>query len=102
MSYRIRIAPAAAEQIRAANAWWLANRQTAPEAFAEEIQRGFEFISALPNAGEPVAHRHLPGLRRLLLGRIRYFLYYSSSPDKGAVDVLALWHAARGTPPPVP
>lgn len=102
MNYRIRVAPAAAEQIRTANTWWLANRPKAPGAFADEIQRGFEFISALPNAGEPVAHPHLPSLRRLLLGRIRYFLYYSNSLDEGAVDVLALWHAARGTPPPIP
>lgn len=97
MSRSIRIAPEAAEQIRVAQDWWLANRPKAPGAFADEIRRGFEFISALPNAGEPVKHSRLEGLRRLLLGRIRYYLYYVSSPDGETVDVLALWHTARGS-----
>lgn len=102
MSRTIRIAPQAAEQIRVAQDWWLANRPKAPDAFAEEIERGFRFVSALPNAGEPVTHSRLAGLRRLLLGRIRYDLYYVTSPDQESVDVVALWHTARGTRPPIP
>jgi hypothetical protein len=38
-------------------------------------------------------------MRRVLLGRVRYHLYYVVVPEEEAVDVLALWHTARGTGP---
>jgi plasmid stabilization system protein ParE len=97
----IRIAPHAAEQIRAAHDWWLINRTKAPDAFAEELERALDLISTLPDAGEPVAHPDLAGIRRLQLGRIRYYLYYIKAADSPVVDVLALWHMSRGGQPPI-
>lgn len=102
MNLTIRISPQAAGQIRTAHDWWVRNRSKAPEAFAEEVERAFDLIKALPDAGEPVRHPHLPGVRRLLLGRIRYYLYYVKSIDQDIVDVLACWHTARGTAPEIP
>jgi len=37
--------------------------------------------------------------RRLLLSRIRYRLYYRAEGE--VVEILALWHTSRGTPPPI-
>jgi plasmid stabilization system protein ParE len=37
------------------------------------------------------------GVRRLVLYKIRYYLYYRLSGD--TVDVLALWHTSRGEGP---
>ncbi len=36
-------------------------------------------------------------VRRLLVGRIRYFIYYRPTPE--AVEVLAVWHVSRGRQP---
>jgi len=99
VTYRIRVAPRAAEQIRKAAGWWLRNRSKAPEAFAEEVERAFQLIRALPGVGERVAHPEHPELRRVLLDRIRYHLYYVLSADEEAVDVLAVWHTSRGSGP---
>lgn len=99
MSYRLRVSPKAESQIRVAADWWLENRPKAPAAFAEEIERAFELIRTLPSVGEPVGHRRLSGLRRVLLGRVRYYLYYQVTVDEGSVEVLALWHTSRGTGP---
>jgi plasmid stabilization system protein ParE len=99
VSYRVRIAPRAAAQIRKASAWWLRHRSKAPDAFAEEVERTFQLICALPGVGERVSHPQHSELRRVLLGRVRYHLYYVVAPEEEAVDVLALWHAARGTGP---
>ncbi|MFL6264042.1 MAG: type II toxin-antitoxin system RelE/ParE family toxin [Thermoanaerobaculia bacterium] len=95
MSYKIRVSRRAAAQIRAAEIWWSENRSKAPEAFADEIDRGFDLIRGFPSAGEPVFHPRLPGLRRILLGRIRYYLYYDTWQDSRTVEILAIWHTSR-------
>ncbi|HYL05119.1 MAG TPA: type II toxin-antitoxin system RelE/ParE family toxin, partial [Thermoanaerobaculia bacterium] len=91
MSYSVRVSSPAAAQIRAAADWWLENRTKAPEAFSEEIEKGFELARAWPFAGEAVSHPHLAGVRRILLGRIRYYLYYRASSETETIDILALW-----------
>ena len=99
MTYRFHVAPGAEAQIRDAANWWIENRPKAPEAFAEDLERAFEIISSLPGTGEPVSHSRLKGLRRLLMGRVRYCLYYHVDQEGEAVEVLALWHTSRGSTP---
>lgn len=99
MTYRFRVAPGAEAQIRDAVNWWIENRPKAPEAFAEDLERAFEIISSLPGTGEPVSHSRLKGLRRLLMGRVRYCLYYHVDQERETVEVLALWHTSRGSTP---
>jgi plasmid stabilization system protein ParE len=99
LSHRIRVAPQAAAQIRAAASWWRKNRTKAPEAFDDELERGFELSSQLPFAGETVSHPKLAGIRRILLGRVRYHLYYHLPDEADTVDILALWHTSRGSAP---
>ena len=101
MSYRVRVAARAAEQIRVADAWWVRHRSKSPSTFADEIERAFEIVRGLPGVGELVAHSQHEGLRRLLLGRVRYYLYYVVSTEDKTVDILALWHTARGAGPNV-
>jgi plasmid stabilization system protein ParE len=101
LSYRLRVSPRAAAQIRAGAQWWVKNRPKAPHAFEEEIARGFELARTLPSAGERVAHPDLERVHRIHLGRIHYYLYYHVSQDDESIDVLALWHTSRGTPPPL-
>jgi plasmid stabilization system protein ParE len=99
LTYRFHVAPSAEAQIRDAANWWIENRPKAPEAFAEDVERAFEIISSLPGTGEPVFHSRLKGLRRLLMGRVRYHLYYHVDQERETVEVLALWHTSRGTTP---
>lgn len=95
MRYRLRVARRAAAQIREAADWWLANRPKAPHAFEEDLEKAFSLISSLPGTGQVVRHSIIRGLRRALLGRVRYYLYYTVDTDEESVKVLALWHANR-------
>lgn len=101
MSFRFKVGRRADQQIRAAAEWWIANRSKAPELFAEDLESALALIDELPNAGESVRHARITGLRRVLLGRVQYFLYYTVSVDAGVVEVLALWHTSRGRMPPL-
>lgn len=97
----MRLSPRAAEQIRSAAEWWLQHREKAPDAFADDLERGLELIALLPSVGEAAPHSRLTAVRRLLLGRVRYHLYYHHEAESDSVDVLALWHTGRGTEPTI-
>ena len=85
--------------IREASVWWAQNRPSAPAALIEELQRAFALISVQPEIGARALNTSLPGVRRVLVARIRYYLYYRRSPSGTQVEILALWHTSRGTGP---
>src|SRR5262249_49062392 len=89
----IKVTPLADSQIQKAAAWWSANREKAPHAFKEELQRGFSLISQQPEVGAKATNVTLTGVRRIHLSRIRYFLFYRVK--EGRVEILALWHSSR-------
>jgi hypothetical protein len=41
-----------------------------------DLASAFALIEELPNAGESVRHPRIASLRRVLLGRVQYHLYY--------------------------
>ena len=89
----IKITPVADAHIQKAASWWLPHREKAPQAFKEELQRGFALISQQPEVGASATNVRLKDVRRIHLSRIRYFLYYRVKEDR--VEVLALWHSSR-------
>jgi len=94
---KVRVTKRAQAQIDRAAQWWDENRPLAPEAFDEEIAGAFSLLSFEPGIGAPVANTRTPGVRRLHLGRIHYFLYYRVRD--GEVQVLRAWHTSRGRSP---
>jgi len=97
--FRVVVTETAEEQIGEAADWWAEHRPKAPELFAEEIERGFVVLATFPLTGAVYAASPVPGVRRLLLRRCGYHLYYSVDEEGEVVAVRALWHAARGRGP---
>jgi plasmid stabilization system protein ParE len=95
------VAPRAAQQIRTAAKWWIANRTAAPAMLSDELEAAYALIQELPAAGEAVPHSRLHRLRRVLLGRTQYYLYYAVLEDERTIRILALWHTSRGRRPPL-
>jgi plasmid stabilization system protein ParE len=75
------------------------NRPAAPAAVATELQAVLELIALQPESGIATPSTRVNGLRRFLLARISYVLYYRVAPRKRIVEVIAFWHASRGTRP---
>jgi plasmid stabilization system protein ParE len=96
---KFKVAGRADRQIRVAHAWWTKNRPYAPRLFAEDLESAFDLIEQFPHAGEAVPHRRTSNLRRVLLNHVQYYLYYTVHIDAGVVEILALRHSSRGTPP---
>ena len=97
MALAVRISRRAAAEIQRAAAWWQENRPAAPHAIATDFSEAVALLAEQPGIGARHQGTRLPGVRRLYLSRVGYFVYYVASAD--TLDVLAFWHASREHPP---
>ncbi len=67
----------------------------APDLLLEELLDAKEQLERFPEAGRSVRRRRFPGLRRVILRRTRYHLYYRYFAQDDEVWVVALWAAVR-------
>lgn len=91
----------AAHQLEKAAEWWREHRPSAPDALYAEVASALALIAVQPSCGAPTLSGRHHGLRRILLARIDYHLYYRVAPRLRQVQVIAFWHARRGSPPPL-
>ena len=98
-SVRIEFSPDALAQIRAVHDWWQIHRPAAPELLREELAAALEIIRSSPNAAKAYPFAAIPGLRRLLMSRTRYHIYFTVHEQRALIFVHALWHASRGHGP---
>lgn len=97
----VDVSDLAKAQILAAEEWWRVNRAKAPNAVREDLERASSLIAVQPEIGARAKNISLPGVRRLRLARIRYDLYYRVVEGHEQLEILAFWHASRGSDPPL-
>ncbi|MBI4957663.1 MAG: type II toxin-antitoxin system RelE/ParE family toxin [Myxococcales bacterium] len=88
----------AAGEIRAALRWWRANRPAAADLLAQEVRSMLELLRAAPALGVRARDARIQGVRRALLPRTRYHVYYRVEASSGRLDTLAFWHTSRTGP----
>ena len=90
----------ASKHVDEAGRWWRENRAKAPEALREELDQALQLIASQPDVGAIACNAKLAGVRRVLLSRVSYHLYYRllETPAR-SIQVVALWHASRGKGP---
>jgi hypothetical protein len=89
----VRVASRAEGQIRAASAWWREHRPAAPQVFALEVADALDLLEVTPTIGVHYAQRDGRTIRRLLLPRSRYHLYFTHDEAADVVEVRAVWQA---------
>ncbi|WP_437837962.1 type II toxin-antitoxin system RelE/ParE family toxin [Sorangium sp. So ce1153] len=97
MRAAIHFSPQSLAQLQAAHTWWKNNRPSSPRLFREELAEALALLRTAPMAGAPYPHRKLRDVRRIVLQKTRYYLYYVVGAD--GVTVLAVWSALRGRAP---
>jgi len=68
-----------------------------PQAPSMKLAEAFALLAAQPGIGAPALNARTRGVKRILLARIHYWLYYRVRGDE--VAILALWHTSRGAGP---
>lgn len=83
-----------------AGQWWQEHRTKAPAALREELEGALLLIASQPDVGAQARNTKLKGVRRILLRRVGYHLYYRllDTPSR-SIQVVALWHTSRGQGP---
>jgi plasmid stabilization system protein ParE len=99
---RLEYSPQAVADIRAAHVWWRENRIAARAMFRDELNQARRILATVPWQGVPARDVTRGSVRRLLLSKTQYLLYYEVDEGRGAVLVLRLWHTRRGGPPRLP
>lgn len=96
----VEFSPRAGREIEEARRWWREHREKAPDAFDEDFA---ELITRLEVEAELLGQpaRNVPHVRRALLKRVRYYVYFRIRESNGKVQVAAFWHASRGREPSV-
>jgi plasmid stabilization system protein ParE len=89
----------AEEQLRRVDSWWQLNRRAAPD--LEEFEGAIGILEEMPEVGSRFQRATLPGVRRILLRRTGYWIYYVPDTSRSLVYVLAVWSAQRGSDPPI-
>jgi plasmid stabilization system protein ParE len=88
MALRVKVSARAASQIRKAAEWRAENRPAAPGAVRTDIGEALALLAQQPGIGTAYEGARTKGVRRLLVGRIRYFIYYGVTP--GTLELLAV------------
>src|SRR5437763_16543298 len=89
MTRRLVVRPEASAHIAEAFAWYERQRDGLGWELKAELDGVFRIVEHTPEAG-PVAYR---GLRRMLLNRFPYALYYTLTPE--LIEIRALIHNRR-------
>lgn len=93
--HRVELSPEALEQAQAIRAWWIENRPSAPDLFVEDLSATIRKLANLPRFGARYEISGVREMRRLLLLRTRYHVYYSVDDDARLVRIHAIWHLSR-------
>ena len=98
-SWRILITATAEEHVHTIQSWWTTERTAAPELFLRELGEALERLASFPFSGAAYDVDQLPGVRRVILRRSGYHVYYTINDEAGEILIRAVWHAARGSGP---
>jgi plasmid stabilization system protein ParE len=91
--FPVLVDPHAAEDIERIDACWNANRDAAPNLFADEVADALALLATSPAMGHGYKRRSIPGLRRFLLRASRHHVYYVF--DGSTVVILSVWSFVR-------
>ncbi|HEV7425282.1 MAG TPA: hypothetical protein VGQ46_02865, partial [Thermoanaerobaculia bacterium] len=72
------------------------NRDKAPAAFDEEMASALLYLSENLSISTVYFHARRPYVRRYLIERIRYYIYFRVVED--TIQVLRIWHASPRPP----
>ena len=96
---RIEIGKRARRQVERESDWWAKNRPYAPTLFDDELAAAFRRLLTEPacGVGYPTARR--PGLRRILLPRSEYHVYFALERGGSVIAIHSVWGARREREP---
>ena len=89
----IRFTKRAERSIERIDDWWRVDRRSSPDLFWQELNAAIDTLRTFPEAGIEYKTRRGNTVRRLLLERSKYRVYYELRDQD--VFILLVWGATR-------
>jgi len=97
--YAVEFSPEALAHVEGVREWWLANRQTSPALFLRELRTALRQAQRSPHTGKLYEAAGVRPIRRILLPKTSYHIYYWADEAALVVRVYAVWYGGRGEGP---
>jgi plasmid stabilization system protein ParE len=98
--FRVCLQAKAERQLDAILRWWIRHRPEHPDLVGEEVAQAIAMLEVSLEAG-PVVEARRKAIRRIVLPRSKYCLFYRVVHDEGLVVIEAVWKASRAKGPPL-
>ena len=98
MIYEVRLSRRARRELALIRAWWKINRPAAPDLIDDELADVRDLLAEQPTAGAVASDPDLAGVRRVVMRRSSYLVFYRIDEDAQQVEILTIWHARRQKP----
>jgi plasmid stabilization system protein ParE len=95
----VRFTRRAVREVERIEAWWKANRGGTPDRFVSELAQAITLLGGAPQVGPKYQEGPKAPVRRLLLPRTQFHVYYRYQPAKDVVEILTVWSTRRGRGP---
>lgn len=95
----IEIGKRASHQVERASDRWQKYRPSAPFLVEQELDEALRRLRTMPKIGIPYAMSKRSEVRRLLLPKTEYHLYYTLERDETVIVIHSVWGARRGRGP---
>ncbi len=95
---KLEILEEARAQYRRQNAWWRQHRD-AKTLFAEEFLAALRHLRNAPESGSLYARKRGRTIRRWLMPKTKYHIYYRFDRRLDLVIIYSVWGARRGVGP---
>ncbi|MCH8475654.1 MAG: type II toxin-antitoxin system RelE/ParE family toxin [Opitutales bacterium] len=96
MDFKISLSPSACEDLRSIISYIASDNPSAAEKFGRRILDEVEITAFMPEVGRIVPEFGKADLRELIARPYR--VVYRIKKDLGLIEVVRVWHAARGIP----
>ena len=94
MDFKVLYTEPALADLKAVLGWSWEKHPGTSQQFADSLLNHIDLLKDFPYLGTPV--KGYPGVRRLLHSPLQ--VYYRIHEEKGVIEILHLWHAAREEP----
>ena len=95
---KVKVVEEAREQYLAERAWWVENADH-KKLFAREYRDALKHLLVMPESGVVYTRRRGRSIRRWLMPKTRYHIYYRFDAEAEVLVIYTLWSAVRGRGP---
>jgi len=96
MAYHIVWSPSSRDDLQEIVKFIASDNRELAEAFGYRLIARTEQLRDFPGSGRKVPEHHDPAIRELILRP--YLIVYRVDHDRKCVEIVRVWHGARGTP----